>query len=158
MTYPVDPYEPQPEQLQSMVTRRLVAKFTVAGEPVSKARARVTSRGTFTPAKTREAERDVLLAWYTQGGSSDAVRPKLPTDKYAIECDFHLGTKRAKDIDNMAKLVQDALNGHAYTDDSQIFEATATKHFGMKATARTEVRLYLLEDFITGVDGTVNTP
>jgi Holliday junction resolvase RusA-like endonuclease len=129
---------------QAPVTKRLVAHFTIPGEPVSKARARVTSHGTFTPAKTREAEKAVVSAFCNQVLKNYDLSLD-PTLKYELRCEFNNGTKRARDTDNMLKLVQDALNGWAYHDDSQIFDLSASKRFVPKADARTEVWLYVLE-------------
>lgn len=130
---------------QTAVTKVLIDAFEVAGEPVSKARARVTSHGTFTPQKTRDAEAAVLRAW---AKGKQSLLGNLATDTYELRCDFYLGNHRRRDLDNMTKLVLDALNGRAYIDDSQIVELTARKHFVPKAEARTEVRLWVLSTYV----------
>lgn len=120
------------------VTKRLVVSFTVPGEPMSKARARVTSRGTFTPKGTVAAEARVLAAWTD-------LRHEPVTSWCELDIQFFNYTHTRRDVDNMAKLVQDSLNTHAYTDDWLIVDLHATKQFVTKQFARTEVRLYVLE-------------
>ena len=44
------------------------------------------------------------------------------------------------DIDNIIKIIFDALNGVAYKDDTQIFEVHAVERYG--ETARVEVELF----------------
>lgn len=52
--------------------------------------------------------------------------------------------KYGGDIDNLVKLVQDALNTVAYRDDSQIAELTAVKRYGMVGEV-CETRVELVE-------------
>lgn len=131
---------PVPTQTQEPVTRTLVAEFTVHGEPVSKARARVTANGTFTPAKTRAAEAAILAAYLNCAPLG--MIPKGVMCELTVT--FFNGNRRVRDIDNMLKLVQDALNKQAYEDDSQIIELHGYKHVVPPAEARTEVSLYML--------------
>lgn len=119
-------------------------EFLVPIVPIGKARARVTSRGTFTPTKTRNAEAAVALiakgamkgrqiatgrviavveatmpipASWTKGRRQDALASVLrPTGR--------------PDADNISKLVLDACNGIVYADDSQIVDLTVTKFYG----------------------------
>lgn len=134
------PPEALPETVQSPVAYTLVAEFTVPGEPVSKARARVTSRGTFTPARTREAEARVLAAYLASNHLG--MIPKGVLCQMSVM--FYNGNRRVRDIDNMLKLVQDALNKHAFEDDSQIVELHGYKQVVSPAEARTEVSLWTL--------------
>jgi Holliday junction resolvase RusA-like endonuclease len=53
-----------------------------------------------------------------------------------------MGTKRVKDVDNMLKLVQDALNGRAFEDDSQIVRLVGVKVFTTPDLARSVVKVY----------------
>ena len=132
--------DPMPEYFDAPVERTLIARFVVHGEPVSKARARVTSRGTFTPAKTRDAESAVLAA-YLKCAPLGMI-PKGVMCELSVQ--FFNGNRRVRDIDNMLKLVQDALNEQAYEDDSQIIELHGYKHVVPPVEARTEVSLYTL--------------
>ena len=62
-------------------------------------------------------------------------RPKTVKDKYPI-------SRRSGDVDNHSKSVLDALNGLAFTDDSQIISLTASKYY--RDVSGIEVRLYSL--------------
>lgn len=121
--------------------------LVIPGTPVAKGRPRVTTRGSFTPAKTKEAEEKVVYCWQAAGS------PKIP-GVGALEIRIVLTLKRSPshrlkdgsltlagreagihapskkpDWDNLAKLVTDALNGRAYEDDGQIVQATVSKRW-----------------------------
>ena len=111
-----------------------VVRFTVPGEPRSKQRPRVTSKGTFTPKETMEAERIVRDHWKSLG--------EPPFEHHVlVELEFYNGNKRRRDLDNMAKLVLDALNKEAYDDDFRVVELNISKRFTSKDRARTVVVL-----------------
>lgn len=145
--FPVDPacpdcarYEAHWQDNADMHGRgTLVATFTVHGEPVSKQRARVTGRGTYTPAKTREAEAAVRDAINEAGFWNP-----LAGDQFAVHVTFTNGNRRRRDLDNMTKLVLDALNGVAWVDDVQVSEIRAAKVQGEPKTGRTDVRIWRL--------------
>jgi len=111
-----------------------VVRFTVPGEPRSKQRPRVTSKGTFTPKETMEAERKVRDHWR-------ALNEEPFQYHVLVELEFYNGNKRRRDLDNMAKLVLDALNGEAYDDDFRVVEMNLTKRSTSKDKARTVVVL-----------------
>jgi Holliday junction resolvase RusA-like endonuclease len=101
--------------------RVLVADLQLLGEPVPKARARVTRRGTFTPAKTLHAE--MAWEWLMRGRAQTPTREPI-----ILEANFFLSNRRRCDLDNLLKLVVDAGNGIVWNDDSQIVELVAHKH------------------------------
>jgi len=114
--------------------------FVIPGEPVSKERPRFTSTGrTYTPAKTRDAEKRIaeLFIRETDGTCFESF--------VELKIVLWLGTKRRKDADNMAKLIQDALNGLAFIDDNQVFELTVSKKYTTPVRARAEVTVRELE-------------
>jgi crossover junction endodeoxyribonuclease RusA len=111
-----------------------VVRFTVPGEPRSKQRPRVTNHGTFTPKETMEAERKFKEYWRALGEEPFKFH-------VLVEIEFYNGNKRRRDLDNMAKLVLDALNGEAYDDDFRVVEMNLTKRFTSKDKARTVVVL-----------------
>lgn len=111
-----------------------VVRFEVPGEPRSKGRPRVTQRGTYTPKETLVAERVVRDAW--RGLGEQPFRFQL-----LVEIDFYNGNKRRRDLDNMAKLVLDALNKEAYEDDNQVVELNLRKFYTDKERARTVITL-----------------
>lgn len=115
----------------------------VMGKPQGKARPRFTRTGrVFTEAKTKQAEAAILAEWERAG----SVRLDGP-----IELDVLLFHKRPAghftskgllstagrrqpipdnqkpDIDNALKLVMDALNGSAWSDDVRVVRASVTR-------------------------------
>lgn len=123
--------------------KSIVATFKVTGEPVSKARARFTKRGShvqaYTPEKTRTAER-VIAAHFQEAGGRKNPDPEVT---FGIAAAFHNGTRQRRDVDNMLKLVLDGLNGVAWVDDNQVVEVSARKFYaGSRDLAHTEVTVY----------------
>lgn len=123
-----------------------IAFFTVAGEPLSKARARFTGYGSkvraYTPERTRAGEEQVKAAYLKEAG-------RIETDEdlaFRVEVDFYNGTRQRRDVDNMIKLVLDGLNKVAWPDDVQVLEVSGRKHFVPKAEARTEIAIFLLDE------------
>lgn len=119
-------------------------EFVVLIVPIGKARARVTSRGTFTPTKTRNAEQAIaLIAKGAMKGRQiasgrviaavEAVMPIPASWSKAKRMDAISSVIRPigrPDADNISKLVLDACNGIVYADDSQIVDLTVTKFYG----------------------------
>lgn len=92
-------------------------ELTIPGEPTSKARPRVTRRGTtYTPKATVTAEQRVRDAWDAQHGDTDPEG----TMAWQARLVFYRYERHARDADNMAKLVLDALNGRPWCDDAQV--------------------------------------
>jgi Holliday junction resolvase RusA-like endonuclease len=132
--------------------------FTVPGQPVAKARARVcVNRGkvhSFTPAKTTAYESTVRLAFTLaypnhvplEGAlwveaTAYFMPPKsftLPKPHEDVDIEDIPHTKRP-DADNIAKIFSDALNGVAWRDDSQIASLSIDKRYSM--TPRLEVSI-----------------
>ena len=77
-----------------------MTSFVIDGEPISKARPRVTSKGTYTPLKTLLAEQAVGWLYRQAGG-----RGPDPVKHYGIWVTFYCGNKRRRDLDNMVKLI-----------------------------------------------------
>ena len=120
--------------------------FVPMPKPVGKARARVTSRGTFTPAATKAAERKVQA--YAKGAlrflgldrplegqlmaSIDLNYPIPASWSQKRRLDALSGSTRPTvrpDADNAAKLVLDACNGLIYRDDAQIVSLRVEKWY-----------------------------
>lgn len=97
--------------------------FTVPGTPEIKSRPRVTRHGTFTPKKTIDAEKRIAAVF-----ASLYHKEQLITGPVEMIVDFWLPDYAHKDVDNLAKLVMDALNKVAYEDDSQVVTILARKH------------------------------
>ena len=105
--------------------------FTVAIDPVAKARAKVTRNGTFTPGKTANYQKAIALHCPVD----------VQTGPLRVEIDLVLAIPRSwskakreqaiigrvrptsrPDVDNYAKAVLDAIEGRALTDDAQVVE------------------------------------
>lgn len=117
-----------------------VVRFTVYGEPRSKQRPRVTKRGTYTPKETIVAEQAVKDKWRER--NADQFEHQV-----VVNIDFYNGNRRRRDLDNMAKLVLDALNGEAFDDDYQVIELNVRKFYTEKHRARTVVTLSEVIEF-----------
>ncbi len=109
-------------------------------KPFSKARPRVTIKGTFMP-KSYNESRKALKALYLASeyrkidfkGKPLSVEmmfcfkiPKSWTKKMKADTDHR---RIVKDIDNLAGGVFDALNGVAWNDDRDIISITASKRY-----------------------------
>lgn len=114
-------------------------KFTLEGEPQSKQRARRgKGRHVFTPESTVKREAMVLAAFQNQMGpvAIDA------DNAWQLRLVFYRYERTKRDTDNLIKLVQDALNGHVYADDSQVEVGTWTTIWvDTRAEAKTVVHL-----------------
>jgi Holliday junction resolvase RusA-like endonuclease len=134
-----------------------VISLTVPGEPVGKARARVTKFGTFTPTKTVNYETLVrelfaihyphwqpeteplrmdLRAYYTIPKSASKKRMR---DMAANK----VRPMKKPDADNLVKIIADACNGLAYHDDAQIVEVSCSKWYS--PVPRVEIKIERLD-------------
>ena len=108
--------------------------FVIPGLPIAKGRARTTRYATFTPERTRKAEAHALACYLDSCGhlppyvgpvtvSCRFVFP-IPKSwskaKKAAALSGEMSHTQRPDLDNLLKLVTDAINTHAYTDDAQI--------------------------------------
>lgn len=95
-------------------------------EPTPKGRPRLGKYGTYTPAKTKAAEEAIQWAWHgkpMEGPLKVSLRFYFKRPKKCLKC--YKDTR--PDIDNLVKLVCDALNGLAWKDDGQIVILEAYK-------------------------------
>ena len=123
-------------------------EFEILGKPLGKARPRVTRKGfTYTPKKTVNYES--LIRWTFQskfpnhkpyeGYIEAEIKaifdvPKSYSKKKTLEllnksCNYD----HKPDLDNIAKIVLDSLNGIAYKDDSQVTVLKVIKEYGEQA-------------------------
>jgi Holliday junction resolvase RusA-like endonuclease len=128
--------------------------FIVPGAPVGKARPRMTKRGTvYTPAKTIAAEKAVQAAARDAGVSIMSGPVQLSIHAwFAIPKSWTKARKAAAfakfctskpDVDNIGKLVADALNGLAYADDAQVAILNVVKRYG--SVARLDVSVLSID-------------
>lgn len=118
--------------------------FTVQGEPKGKARPRVTRNGTFTPKTTKTYEQQVAQAFIEKAKGTRWTEAQPLSIKIVARFGIPKSTKKSvrqaiynkqilptkkPDIDNIAKIIMDGLNGVAYTDDNQVCELTVCKDY-----------------------------
>ena len=131
-----------------------VIRITVPGQPQGKGRARVCLRGgyarAYTPDSTAAYENLIKLAYGNRGISVVPVELTI-TAYYRIPKSFSK-RKRAEalsgavrpqtkpDIDNVVKVVCDALNKVAYNDDTQVVKIVAEKYYGETPVLVVEIR------------------
>lgn len=115
----------------------------VPGRPRGKARPRFHNGHAYTPKNTRDFENEIRTCYIEQDGREYAG--SILVDVEAIFKIPESWTKKKKwetidqgkrpevrpDIDNIVKIVMDALNGTAYKDDSQVVEVRARKVYAL---------------------------
>ncbi len=129
-------------------------KFVVLGKPVAKARPRMTRQGfAYTPQKTVNYEN---LIKYTFQSEFPSHEPFLGLIEANITCIFDIPKSYSKkktkellethnnynhkpDLDNIAKIILDSLNGIAYKDDSQVTILHINKEYGNQAKVIVEL-------------------
>lgn len=133
----------------------LLIEFTIPGEPVPKGRPRVTMHGTFTPKKTQLAEQAVkglvkgmpkFEARSPLGAQIDfymKIPMSAPKSRQKAMADGKQPPVKRPDLDNLAKLVLDALNGELFPDDSAIVELSVNKYYD--ENPRTVVKMWEVE-------------
>lgn len=126
--------------------------LNLPGTPTAKGRPRATKGGRmFTPAKTRQAEESIAGRAMAQVlAMPEAVRAALPyAGPLLVSAEFTMPVPKSwpmkrrivalngtvpptskPDLDNLFKLVTDALNGVVWVDDSQIVQVTTRKRYG----------------------------
>lgn len=116
-------------------------KVIVTGRPVPKGRPRVYNHHAITPRKTLEAEHWLRDQYIEQNPHSKPFTRQICVDcvfyepipkswskkKRQLAMDGKLSFMSRPDLDNLVKLVLDALNEVAYLDDSQITGLSAQK-------------------------------
>ena len=132
--------------------------FTVYGKPIGKGRARITTRGGFahayTPKNTADYEKQVREAYLNKYGNlAPSEKPIAVTivaefeptaswskKKKAAALAQELSHTSKPDLDNVLKSINDAINGMAYKDDSQIIIIEATKRYGTENKVTVTIR------------------
>lgn len=127
--------------------------LVIPGKPQGKQRPRHTRKGiTYTPDETRSYETQVAALYKAAKGELLEGNLKLILEIYypipasATKSDKVLMSSnilrpgKKPDIDNVIKIIMDALNGVAYKDDAQIVCVVANKYYSYEP--RTEVSIY----------------
>lgn len=105
----------------------MLIEFEIPGEPVSKARPRMSpTGGMYSPKDTKDAEEAVRMAYL----EAVALERREPDAKatFAVWCTFYTRNRLKKDLDNLGKLVLDALTGLIWKDDSQVWKLSLVRH------------------------------
>ena len=130
-----------------------IFEFKIPGKPQAKGRPRVSRQGhVYTPKATREAE--ALVKFY----GMTAIRKPIE-DPLTMRIRFGMPIPKAfskkqrqliqngllhhckvPDLDNLAKLVLDGLNGVAYVDDKQIISLICEKFYAEQPGTAVEIR------------------
>lgn len=120
-------------------------QFIVKGKPQGKKRPRFSSisHTIYTPSETQTYEHQIALAFKAGGGRciptgqcvAVAVTAFFPVPKSYSKgkrtacIDGDIRPDKKPDVDNVLKVVLDALNGVAYDDDKQVIEAICRKYY-----------------------------
>jgi Holliday junction resolvase RusA-like endonuclease len=128
-------------------------RITIPGEPVAKARPRVTKWGTYTPDKTKNYETLVKELFFIEHGQilldgpldveikAFFKIPKSTSKKKRYEMvQGILRPIKKPDVDNVIKSITDALNDLAYLDDKQIVKVTTEKLYSEEPRVEVEIR------------------
>lgn len=120
--------------------RTLLLGWTLAGQPLPKGRPRSGKGRIFTPKATSDEEKRIVA---TFRADHPLWEPTIEDLRVEIDC-FRKDFVSA-DVDNLAKLVTDALNGVLYADDKQIVELQGRRVLGAgKSKAQFQIRAYIL--------------
>ena len=127
-------------------------ELTIFGQPVGKARPRFTHTGhTYTPQATKDYEelvRYTFISGYPKAKPIEgAVRAKITAyikipDSYSLKRRNELIGKyytKKSDVDNIAKIILDALNGLAYNDDKQVVKLEVIKKYASEGYTEIEM-------------------
>jgi Holliday junction resolvase RusA-like endonuclease len=131
--------------------------FIVEGQPQGKARPRFSKKsGTvYTPKNTADYEKEIREAYIKAGGKKipadcyvkiDIMAyfkiPKSYSKKKAMTCQHNINKPTVKpDVDNITKVVLDALNGVAYEDDKQVVICRCEKRYSKSGAGYVDVEI-----------------
>lgn len=118
-------------------------EFTVPGVPVPWARAGSRSGVRFTPAKQRGSMAQVKALCIVAMADRNPIEGPVELTVHATWIPPASWSRKKReaakwktgrpDVDNLGKLVADALNGVAYLDDAQVVRSTVEKTYGPRA-------------------------
>jgi len=134
-----------------------VVNFVVEGNPFGKERPRATRGGViYTPSKTKNYEQCVMDAYFVKYHNQIIFEEKQPLevqiiayypipksctkkDRYEMENNLVVPMKKP-DLDNVEKIIMDALNTVAYHDDAQVAKITSEKYYSNEPRVEVTVR------------------
>ena len=114
--------------------------FEIPGRPVPQERPiHLRSGWAYDPPKSKAAKR--IIRGYAIKAASDHFMLNKPSDRsFIVHLDF-MGPHWGADIDNLTKLVLDAVKGIFWRDDHQVIEIHARKMRCPKGQEKTIVRI-----------------
>lgn len=126
-------------------------RFTVKGKVRGKARPRFYNGHAVTPKETKDYEATIAYEYLHAKGKlterpievSIIVRLAVPKSESISRQTLKIQSLRPTkkpDIDNIAKVVLDALNGVAYVDDKQVVELRVSKRWSFDEELEIDVR------------------
>ncbi len=131
--------------------------FTVPGEPKGKGRPRFDRRGfAYTPTETRNKENEIRFEYIRQCNGyrfpDDAELDLTVTAYYGVpksdsrkkredKLSGRIRPTKKPDMDNVVKIVADALNDVAYRDDTMIVDCEVRKFYVEHDSAKMEIEL-----------------
>lgn len=101
--------------------------ITLLGEPKSTSHIYKVACRPFPSVYMSKDGKTIKESYQWQAKSQYKGKPMAGSLK--IDVGLYFGTKRKSDIDNFSKLLLDALKGLVFVDDSQIMEASFSKHY-----------------------------
>lgn len=129
-----------------------MTQFTIPGEPRGKGRPRFSRGGhAYTDERTRSYEQLVAMCFGQSGGTLAMGAVRVTINAYYGVAKTDSKRKRAEklagvlppnkkpDIDNLVKIILDALNGVAYMDDAQVVALHAHKHWAEHGRVEVEI-------------------
>lgn len=126
-------------------------RFEIPGEPTGKARPRVTRYGTHTPEKTVLYENLVKTMYpgeLMEGQLQVSVKAFYGIPKSTPKRNLNdlltnkIRPTKLPDVDNILKIILDALNKIAYYDDKQVVKATVEKFYSIRPHVEVELDRY----------------
>lgn len=142
-------------------------KFLIEGQPRGKQRVRVMKRGNFahsyTPEQTVSYENYIKECYLKAREEDKTTRglwdmplimnitaiytiPKSYSKKKTTEAlEGKIRPQTKPDLDNICKVVCDALNTIAYADDKQIVRLTTEKHYGERPMVIVELKNWYID-------------
>jgi Holliday junction resolvase RusA-like endonuclease len=128
----------------------------ILGDPEGKGRPKFGNGRVYTPRRTELAEGEIRRAWEERGAPRldgplsvrvtlivERPRGHYRADGVTLSAEglrHPLPDTRKPDVDNALKLVLDALNKRAWTDDVRVVEAYVRRCWGPRARTEIEVR------------------
>jgi crossover junction endodeoxyribonuclease RusA len=117
--------------------------FTVEGRPYAWQRPIQTKHGRVD--STEQKKRKHAIHWAGVIAIQELIERCCEWRRdsiYTVIVDFYMPSSAKVDVDNLTKLVLDALNGTAWNDDSQVRRIECEKRYDKK-DPRTEVSVYV---------------